>query len=333
MAVSGTISTTTFNTNKVVDQAFRRCRLPAQAITSEMQAYATDLLYLFLSSLANKKPPSWCIEQLILPMYQNQQDITLPIGTVEVLNANYRNLQELEPPEDGVTQTTTMYKVDFATATTTEVTVSTVGVKWAAAAVDLTFQVSDDDLAWTTVGTQTTAASAGEWTWTDIFGALAYRYFRITATSTISATEIYLGNLPQEIPMGALNRDTYVAQSNKIFPGRPTNYWFQRDRQNPIMHLWPAPNVAAEHAQLVVWRHRHIMDVGALQQEIEVPQRWMEAIISKLAAAVAAETPSVDAQLIPLLEQKAMMALQEAWDGDNDGSPTYIQPYIAGYTK
>jgi len=67
MAVSGTISTTTFNTNKVIDHSFRRCRLNAQAITSEMQSYALDALYLFLSELASVKTPSWCVEKQIYP--------------------------------------------------------------------------------------------------------------------------------------------------------------------------------------------------------------------------------------------------------------------------
>jgi hypothetical protein len=85
MAVSGSISTTSFNANRVVDTAFRRCRLPAQAITSEMQQYALDALYLLLSEMANTRTPSWCIDKLILPMYENEPRVELPQGTVEVL--------------------------------------------------------------------------------------------------------------------------------------------------------------------------------------------------------------------------------------------------------
>jgi hypothetical protein len=48
---------------------------------------------------------------------------------------------------------------------------------------------------------------------------------------------------------------------------------------------------------------------------------------------MAAETPAVDAQLIPILEQKAAMSQQRAWDGDNDGSPIQINPGIGVYTK
>ena len=35
----------------------------------------------------------------------------------------------------------------------------------------------------------------------------------------------------------------------------------------------------------------------------------------------------------PPLDQKAAMSIQRAWDGDNDGSPTKINPGIGCYTK
>ena len=326
MAYSGNIGGTTTNALKVVDHAFRRCRLPAQAITAEMQSYALESLRFMLNELANIKTPSWCIEKLILPMYQNQPLVTLPAGTVEVLNLNYRTLQLLS----GASVTTaTSYTVDF----TTQTTVSTVGIKWAATAVPVTFQVSTNGLVWITVGTSDAAASAGEITWTDISGALPYNYFRITASSPLNFSAIELGNLPQEIPLGQLNRDSYVNQSNKVFPGRPSNFYFQRDLPEPVVYLWPAPFSAAEQAQLILWRHRQIMDTENLQQQVEMPDRWQEAIINGLAARMAAETPAVDAQLIPILEQKAAISQQRAWDGDNDGSPIQINPGIGAYTK
>ena len=327
MAYSGNVSGTTFNALKVVDHAFRRCRLPAQAITSEMHSYALDSLYLLLSELANIKTPSWCIEQLILPMYENQPLVTLPIGTVEVLNLNYRVLQLLS---GATTTTSTTYRVNFTTATV----VNTVGIKWSAAAVPVNFQVSVDGITWVTVGSSSVTASAGEITWTDISGALAYAYFRIVATTgTLNYSAITLGNLPQQIPLGQLNRDSYVNQSNLQFPGRPSNYYFQRDLPEPVVNLWPAPFSAAEQAQLILWRHRQIMDTENLQQEVEVPQRWLQAIIDGLASRVAAETPQVDAALMPLLDQRAAVSMQRAWDGDNDGSPIQINPGIAAYTR
>ena len=326
MAYSDSIGNTTFNALKVVDHAFRRCRLPAQAITAEMQSYALDSLYLLLSEMANIKTPSWCIEKLILPMYQNQPVVELPLGTVDVLNLNYRTLQ---PVSGTVVSTSTVYTVSFSSQTV----VDTVGIEWSAASVPVTFQVSTNGTVWVTVGTSSVVAAAGEITWTDISGALAYPYFRITSASPINYAVISLGNMPNEIPLGQLNRDNYVNQSNKVFPGRPSNFYYQRDLPVPVVYIWPAPFPAAEQAQLILWRHRQIMDTQNLQQDVEVPQRWLQAIIDGLASKVAAETAAVDINLIPTLEQRQAISMQRAWDGDNDGSPIQINPGIGVYTR
>ena len=326
MAYSGNIGTTTFNALKVVDHAYRRCRLTAQQITSEMHTYALESLYVLLSELASIKTPSWCIEKVVLPMYENQPLIPLPVGTVEVMNMNYRVLQ----PVSGVeTTASTSYTVSFSSETTVDI----VGIRWLSSSVPVTFQVSDDNVTWVTVGSSETSANAGETTWTDLSGSVAHSYFRVTSVLPLSYAWIVLGNMPQEIPLGALNKDTYVAQSNKVFPGRPNSYWFQRKLPNPVVNLWPAPFAAAQYAQLIVWRHRAIMNTENLQQDVEIPERWLEAIITGLASKVAAETPQVDITLVPALEQKYMMARQIAFDGDNDGSPTFIQPNISGYTR
>jgi hypothetical protein len=288
-----------------------------------------------LDELSNIRTPSWCIEQQILPLYENNQIVTLPKGTIDVLNLNLNVLQELSGT---VTATNTSYLVNLTTPTI----VNFIGIKWSAAAIPVTFQTSSDNIAWTTVGTSTSVnlstnatAVAGNITWTQINGALAKQYFRIIPTdgvSTISYTTITLGNMPQAIPLGLLSRDNYVNQSNLVFAGRPSSFYYQRDLPEPVVNLWPAPNAASEKYQLVLWRHRQIMDTDNLQQQVEIPNRWMEAIINGLAARVCAETPSADAQLMPMLEARAAASVQRAWDGDNDGSAIQINPGIGVYT-
>ena len=88
MAVSGTVSTTVFKTRKVIDHAYRRCRILPQSITSEMIETATDNLYLQLSSLGSQGVPLWCIEREILPLYVGQAVVTPSLGTMDILNAN-----------------------------------------------------------------------------------------------------------------------------------------------------------------------------------------------------------------------------------------------------
>jgi predicted thioredoxin/glutaredoxin len=75
------------------------------------------------------------------------------------------------------------------------------------------------------------------------------------------------------------------------------------------------------------------MDVGTMTQELEVPQRWYEAIVAMLASKLALEIGEVDTSLIPLLDQKANVALYTAQAEERDNSPMMIAPNIAMYTR
>ena len=328
MAYSGTVSQTTFNTRKVIENAARRCKLPPQSLSAEHVEVANDQLFLLLSDLSNRGIQLWCIEKQIYPLYNGVGDITLDTGTLDVLNSNLRTLQQVT----GInTDTSTSRQVFFPTPSF----VTTVGIKWTAPAVPLSLQRSDDGVTWTTIQTETPTASAGEWTWFDLDSSVATTYFRVLATSgTLGFSRIYLANTPTEIPIARLSRDDYTNLPNKSFQSnRPLQFWFDRQVQQPVMHLWPVPNLSAEEYQIVLWRQRYIMDVGTMTEEIEVPQRWYDAIVSMLAAKLAMEYIEVDAQMIPMLDAKAKEALYYAQQEERDNSPMMILPNIAMYTK
>lgn len=328
MSFSNTVSQTTFNTRRVIDSAVRRCKVPAQAITAEHIDIAKDQLYLLLSNLANLNVPLWCIEKQIYPLYDGVGEIATDLGTVDILNANLRWLQPLTGTD---TSAPTTYTTEFDSATL----VSTLGIKWSATAVDISIQRSDDGVTWTTVQSETVTASAGDWTWFDLDSAVASLYIRVSCSSgTLGIDALYLGNTPTEIPLSRMNRDDYTNLPNKVFQSnRPLQYWFDRQVRQPVMHLWPVPNASAETSQIVVWRHRQIMDVGTLTQEIEVPQRWYEAIVAGLSAKLALELTEVDPQMIPLLDGKAASALYEAQNAERDNSPIRMAPNISAYTR
>ena len=328
MAFSNTVSQTNFNTRRVIDNAIRRCKLTAQQITAEYIDIANDQLYLFLSDLANQGAPLWCIEKQIYPLYDGVGDITMTDGTVDILNSNFRWLQQVTGTN---VDTSTTRTVTF----TSDIFVANVGIYWTAAAVPIALERSDDGAIWTTIQTETPTATAGQWTWFDLDSSVAARYFRVRATSgTLSFSQIYLANTPTEIPLARMNRDDYTNLPNKAFQSdRPLQYWFDRQVNNPIMHMWPVPNEAATVCQIVVWRQRYIMDVGTMTQDVEVPQRWLEAIVSGLAAKMALELTEVDPSLIPILDQKAAISLNIAQMEERDNSPMMIAPNISPYTR
>jgi hypothetical protein len=328
MAYSNTVSQTVFDTRRVIDNAARRCKLTAQQISAEHIDIANDQLFMLLSDLSNRGIQLWCIEKQIYPLYEGVGDLTLDTGTLDVLNSNLRTLQQVTGTN---TDTSTTRTVTFTTATF----VTTVGVKWTAAAVPIALERSDDGVTWTTVQTETPSATAGQWTWFDLESSVAKLYFRVRATTgTLSFSQIYLANTPTEIPLSRLNRDDYTSLPNKTFQSnRPLQFWFDRQVQQPVMHMWPVPNQEAEVYQIVVWRQRYIMDVGSMTQEIEVPQRWYEAIVAMLAARLALEYIEVDPSMISVLDAKAKESLYFAQQEERDNSPMIILPNIAMYTR
>lgn len=328
MAFSGTISQTVFDTRKAIERAYGRCRIKSETISAEYIEIANQQLYLLLSDLANQGVPLWCIEKQVYPLYEGVGNVTLDIGTVDVLNSNLRQLQEVTGTN---VDTLTERVISFATATE----VTTVGIQWSAASVPVVLARSDDGIIWETIQTETVDASAGEWSWFDLSSVVAARYLRVQALNgSLGFSRIFTGNNPNEITLYRMNRDDWTALPNKAFlSNRPLQFWFDRQVNQPVMRFWPIPNAAAETSQIVLWRHRYIMDVGSMTQEIEVPQRWHQAIVSMLAARLALETAEVDAGLIPLLDGKAEKDLYVAQLEEQDNSPWNLVPDFSAYTR
>jgi len=75
------------------------------------------------------------------------------------------------------------------------------------------------------------------------------------------------------------------------------------------------------------------MDVGALTNELEVPQRWYEATVFMLAHRMALELPNVAPDRIGYLEKMADQYIYEAEQEERDKSPIYYAPNISVYTR
>lgn len=356
MTTSGTVSQTTFTTRQVVDHAFRQCRLRPQQIGAEQLQTATECLYLLLSELPNYGIQLWTIEKRILPLYEALADVTLPDGTVDVLNQNWRQLTRASGTntssaggtvanafdddfDTACTQTATNGNIQTLFAAETQVT--TVGYLSNATAPDFdaVIERSDDGVTWTTVLTITDADMVDEeWQWWDLDGAVASLYWRFRATggATIDVRELYWGNTPQEIPLAPISQDNYTALPNKTFQGQPVQFWLDRQRAAPVMHLWPVPGYTQRYGQLTVWRTRQVEDVGLLSQTLDIPQRWYRAVVAMLAAAIAVEIPEVDGEWAVSLYKLAYApddgALARAMQEEEDGMPFMITPQISAYT-
>ena len=84
---------------------------------------------------------------------------------------------------------------------------------------------------------------------------------------------------------------------------------------------------------MVVWYSRQIDDVGALSGQLEIPQRWNQAIQYLLAHEMSLILPAVDLPRIQYLEGLANKYFIMAENEERDKSPIYFSPNISVYTK
>jgi hypothetical protein len=360
ITTSGTVSATVFNTEKLTASAFRRARVPTYKITREHTFIARQQLYLKLSELAAEGVPLWAIDTQILPIYQGSAQVPCPAGTVDVMNLNLRTLQILggtsssdsggtaanafdQDVSTACTQTAPNGSIELLFTSPTNVTnfglLPNTSGTW-----NYAVQASLDGVTWTSVYTASAqSVVAGQWQWFDIdsitnttianllSNALAMRVLASGGT-TLDVIEVVFANTPQEVPMGPINRDIYRNTNNRVFQGRPTQFYFDKRFATPILSIWPAPDSPSTFRQLMLTRHRQIQDVGTAAQIVEIPQRWYNAIIDSTAWMVARECDIVDPEMIPQLETWAQQSLAKAWASENDNSATYISPDISYYT-
>lgn len=155
-----------------------------------------------------------------------------------------------------------------------------------------------------------------------------------TPAGTIDVLSVNLRTNGFDTPLARVAQDAYDLTSNKSAAGRPTQFWLDRQRDVPVITLWPVPSAAqVASSTLAVRRKRHLMDVTNLTQTLDVPQRWHDAIIADLAARMAADTPEVDPNLAQALEAKAAMAWKLVQNAEEDSSPLTILPNIRVYTR
>lgn len=355
MTTSGTVGTTVIDVDTLIGHAVRRAGKQTGDITAEIAQSARNLLYFYLSNLANHGINLWTISRDVYGLVANSYQITLPVGTEGVLNANKRTIAQLTgaAASSAGGDAANAFDNDITTAciqtsangnislTVAASTVSTVGIMaYGTQVLTPVFEYTTDGSTWNTLytptpdqGATTITIADGQWKWWDITAIKSATGYRIRETggATMALRELVFANTPAEVPMARLNRDDYNNLPNKVSTGTPLQYYFDRQISQPIMNLWPSPSSSFE--QVVVYRHRQIQDVGALTNTIEVPQRWQPAIMMNLAASLAWELPGVDPQRITLLRVEADKATYEVESEERDASPIYLYPQIACYTR
>ena len=349
MTTSGTVGQTVISVQQMIDTGARQAGRLAEELTVEQVQAAKQALFRLLSSLTNWGINYWAINKAIVGLNPDRMSYSLPVGTVDVLNANYRTLTSV---------TTGAYSTSGVTANAfdgigasvcqlssntgaigidcTTTYIGTIGILPAiSGSVRVTLQYSQDNVTWVDVASPGAVDwVAGTWLYYDLDPSATAPYWRIlqSAGPDMGVYQVVFGTMPIAVPMARMNRDDFSNLPNRNFTApRPLQFWFNRTISQPEMQLWPVPN--SIQPQLELWLNRYIQDVGDLSGSIEIPQYMTLAIQWGLSHQMACELPGVLMEKIVYCEAEYEKHLTMAQNENRDKSPIQWAPNIAPYTR
>lgn len=352
MATSGTVGEYTFTVAMLLEQAIIKTGAKQSDLTAQTINTAEREFNLMLSSFANRGINLWTIEQELIGLNYGQGDYTLPLGTLDILNINLRTMNRLTGSGTATSSEagTVEYAFDSDTDTIltqtapagnvqydfgTEVTVQTFGyLPGATSTMSLVVEYSTDGgVSWVTaltIGSQN--YQDGVWAWYDLSVSYAARFWRAreSATGTIVVREMFFGDLAYEVPITRMNKDDYWNLPGKQTIGSVVQFWFDRRRQLPIIHLWNVPNNTYQLINLL--RNRHIQDVTGIRQEVEVPQRWQDFLMWGLAKRLVTSGIG-DINRYSMIKQELAEVMFDGEAEEKDDSDINWYPNIGAYTR
>ena len=120
-----------------------------------------------------------------------------------------------------------------------------------------------------------------------------------------------------------INRSTYSGLSNKKQKGQPTQYFVQRFIDKTVLTLYQCPDATAAGNYVGLYYIKRIQDVGAYQNTVDAPYRFIPCMVSGLSFYLAQkEKPELVQQMKLLYEDEFNRALVE----DGSSTSTYITP-------
>lgn len=126
-----------------------------------------------------------------------------------------------------------------------------------------------------------------------------------------------------------ISRTEYASFTNKVTPGFPTVFWFDR-LINPTITLWQPPDDQQIYT-LKYYRCIQMMDAGvASGQTLDVPYRWLDAFVWGLAARLAQIYAPEE---VDRLDAKAQRSWNIAATQDVENVPMSITPGMSGYWR
>lgn len=130
-----------------------------------------------------------------------------------------------------------------------------------------------------------------------------------------------------ETPLRELSRQEYFDQPNKTIASIPTSFYYDPQTTSGTIYLWPTASTAtAADMSLRMTYLRRMEDMDASNNEADLPQEWLQALIWNLALDLMPEYPVRDPGLAKLIIGRATKLYDDLKGWDEEPASIFLQP-------
>lgn len=118
-----------------------------------------------------------------------------------------------------------------------------------------------------------------------------------------------------------MTRAEYDMLPNKSAAGDPTSWYYDRQRENAVLYIWPVPS-SVSGKTLEITYERELEDIAGSSDTLDVPGEAWEAVVTGLGDILSDEYLAPN----PPLKARAQRAYEELLAGQNEGSVWFGEP-------
>lgn len=333
-----------------VRDAFELCGISGASISGLQSDSALLSLNFLLSEWANKGLNLFTVQKAMIELNVGQPAYVLPQYTIKVTEVTASNntilsggtafssaggnaanaFNQSPSPSNATTQTAPNGYISYSYPFGYTPSVYYVGIiSNANVNYNLVFEYSFDNNVWINgLSIGSVYYPIGQTIWAVVNAPVNAQYVRIRETggAVLNLQQIYFSMPSFSRILTPISREEWISYPNKQIQATPSSYYLDRQIV-PRLNLWPTPDNSYQ--TLVFDQQTAIMDVSSLNQNIFIPQRFMNACRFGLAHEMSLKFALDKADRLSVLSEKAYI-----WAAieDEEKVPLRIQPNMYSYT-
>ena len=147
------------------------------------------------------------------------------------------------------------------------------------------------------------------------------------SSSTVDALEVVLNRDDTDIQLERITPEEYLLIPNKTQTGRPNQYSIRRERDNPVMSVWPLPDNSTDVLKMEIISELQDVNKSAIQNA-DLPKRFLPCLTCGLAYYMSMKRPGVPENRIAMLKTNYEELLMRAMQEDRERASMYVVPRL-----